>query len=129
MRTSIKFLNRADGGAVEISSRLHEGEALTFGRATDQVLHTSDPRVPLQHSRIVSSARGAVLRCKAPAQAVVNGRTTRDAVLAVGDIVQLGPYVLRVLEPEAGVDLSVSVEADQRADARAAAPLARWTAA
>ena len=124
MRTSIKFLNRADGGAVEISSRLHEGEALTFGRATDQVLHTSDPRVPLQHSRIVSSARGAVLRCKAPAQAVVNGRTTRDAVLAVGDIVQLGPYVLRVLEPEAGVDLSVSVEADQRADARAAAPLA-----
>ena len=93
MRTSIKFLNRGEGGAVEVSSRLHEGEAFTFGRATDQVLQTNDSRVPLQHSRIVASGRRLVLRSKAPAQAVVNGRTTRDAVLEVGDVVQLGPYV------------------------------------
>lgn len=120
MRTSIKFLSRGEGGAVEVSSRLHEGEAFTFGRATDQVLQTNDARVPLQHSRIVASGRRLVLRCKAPAQAVVNGRTTRDAVLEVGDVVQLGPYVLRILQAGEGVDLAVTVEEDRRSDAKAA---------
>ena len=124
MRTSIKFLNRSEGGAVEVSARMHDGEAFTFGRATDQVLQTNDARVPLQHSRIVLSGQKLVLRCKAPAQAVVNGHTTRDAVLSPGDIVQLGPYVVRVLQPsEEGVDLAITVEADRRADAKAAAPV------
>lgn len=124
MRTSIKFLSRTDGGAVEVSSRLHEGEAFTFGRATDQVLQTNDPRVPLHHSRIVVAGRGLVLRCKSPAQAVVNGHTTRESVVAPGDIIQLGPFVVRVLQAGEGVDLAITVEQDRRADAKAAEPAA-----
>jgi predicted CXXCH cytochrome family protein len=120
VRALIRFLTRIPGGGVETRERVFEGEALTLGRATDQVLHLKDVRVALEHARITVSGGRIVLACRAPAQVIVNGTVCRDAQLQPGDTVQVGANILRLEAPAAGYDLQFAFELDASADAQQA---------
>ena len=120
MRALIRFLTRGPGGTQELRERTFEGESLTIGRATDQVLHLKDARVALAHARIVRSGSRTLLSCKAPAQVLVNDALVRDSELTIEDRVQIGANILRVVTPPAGFDLALTFELDTAADARAA---------
>lgn len=121
MRVLIRFLARSAGGAVETRERVFEGDSVTLGRGTDQVLHLKDARVALEHARIFRSGQRILIACRQPAQVLVNGLPCRDAALAAGDIVQIGSNTLRMLAPGDGFDLSFTFELDPTADSRQAA--------
>ena len=115
MRALIRFLTRAPGGAVETRERIFEGDALTLGRATDQVLQFKDRRVAFQHARVYRRDERIVLSCRAPATLVVNEALVRDAELAVGDVIRLGANILTIIAPSAGTDVAFTFELDPAA--------------
>lgn len=110
MRVLIRTLSQAAAGAAESRERVFDGEAITFGRASDQILHCNDRAILLNHARIGMSAGRVRLACLGSAQASVNGRVCRDAVLELDDAVQMGPVLIRRLAAPEGFDLCLQVE-------------------
>ena len=104
MRVLIRFLRRSPAGAVEQKDRLYDGEAVTLGRATDQVVQLKDRRVALAHAQVILRSGQPVLVSRVPGGVLVNGTLQREARLRTGDAVTLGANVLRILEPPAGCD-------------------------
>lgn len=117
MRVLIRFVRRGQAGAVEHKERLFDGEAVTLGRSTDQVLHLKDRRVALKHARITLRGAVPVISSKAPGGIVVNDALCREAALRPGDVIRIGANVLTVLAPPQGVDLAFSFELDPEAAA------------
>lgn len=117
MRVLIRFVRRGQAGAVEHKERLFDGEAVTLGRSTDQVLHLKDRRVALKHARIALRGAVAVISSKAPGGIVVNEALCREAALRPGDVIRIGANVLTVFAQPAGVDLAFSFELDPEAAA------------
>ena len=99
---------------------------MTIGRATDQTLHLRDKRVRLQHARIEAPDGALHVSTGALSGVTVNGRSQRDARLEVGDVIEIGSNILRVIEPERGAAFAISFEL--RADASAEHFVADWNA-
>jgi predicted CXXCH cytochrome family protein len=117
MRCLIRFLTRGAAGAVETRERTFEGEVLTLGRATDQVLQLKDRGAALEHARIARRGGHSVLTALGQAAVLVNGSLAREALLAPGDAVQIGANQLRIVTPPAGFDLAFTFELDPAARA------------
>ncbi|HJS21100.1 MAG TPA: FHA domain-containing protein [Steroidobacteraceae bacterium] len=117
MRAVIRFLSRGHAGAVEQRDRVFEGDAITIGRATDQVLHLKDRRVGLQHARILRSGDRILISVSAVSGVLVNGVVRRDAEIHPGDVVQVGSNILKFVAPPAGFDLAIAFELDAAARA------------
>ncbi len=122
MRVLICFQRRSQAGAIERKERLFDGEAVTLGRSTDQVLHLKDRRVALKHARIALRSGQPVISSRAAGGIVVNDMLCREATLKPGDEIRIGANVLRILEPAAGFDLAFSFELDSGAAGEAATP-------
>ena len=125
MRALIRFLRRGPAGALDQKDKLYDGEVVTLGRATDQVVQCKDRRVALAHARIILRSGQPVVLSHVPGGVLVNGTLQREARLRVGDTVTLGANILRILEPPAGCDVAFSFEldADARSDDVASEPL------
>lgn len=115
MRVLIRFVRRGPAGAVEQKDRLYDGEAVTLGRSTDQVVQIKDRRVALAHAQVVLRNGHPVLISRVPAGVLVNGTLQREARLRAGDTVHIGANVLRVLDPVVDCDLAFSFELDAEA--------------
>lgn len=123
MRTLIRFLARNPSGAIESRDKVHEGDVLTLGRGTDQVLHLKDRRVALEHARIIKRGDGILLSSRATAGVTVNGAPMRDTRLVPGDVVEIGANVLKMIEPPAGFEFAFTFAlAEQAAAEEIAAP-------
>ncbi len=122
MRALIRFLRRGPAGAIDQKDKLYDGEAVTLGRATDQVVQCKDRRVALAHARILLRSGHPVVLSHVPGGVLVNGTLQREARLRLGDTVTLGANVLRILEPPAGCDLAFSFELDAEARSDDVAP-------
>ena len=112
MRVLIRFLRAGPAGAVEQKDKLYDGESVTLGRATDQVVQLKDRRVALAHAQIILRNGQPVLISRVPGGVLVNGTLQREARLRAGDVVTLGANVLRILQPPAGCELAFSFELD-----------------
>jgi hypothetical protein len=121
VRCLIRFLTRSAAGAVETRERVFEGEALTLGRATDQVLQLKDRRAALEHARIARRGDHVTVTALGQAGVVVNGSLAREARLAPRDTVQIGANLLRIIEAPPGFDLAFTFELDPGARAEEAA--------
>ncbi len=121
MRCLIRFLTRGAAGAIETRERVFEGEALTLGRATDQILQLKDRRVALEHARIVLRGGHPTLTVLGQATVAVNGSLVREARLVPGDTLQIGANLFRIVEPPAGFQLAFTFELDPAARASEAA--------
>lgn len=102
---------------MEHKERLFDGEAVTLGRSTDQVLHLKDRRVALKHARIVLRGTAPVISSRAPGGIIVNDALCREAVLRPGDVIRIGANVLTVFAPPQGVDFAFNFELDPEAAA------------
>jgi predicted CXXCH cytochrome family protein len=125
MRCLIRFLSRSHSGALETRDRVFDGDALTLGRATDQVLHLKDRRVALAHARLRRRDRQLVIEALTTAGVLVNGAAIRESRLAPGDVLQVGANVLRIIDPPADgpeVDFAFTFELDRAARAEEAVP-------
>ena len=114
MRILIRTLEIGTTGVAVARDRVVDADVIGFGRATDQHIHCNDQRIALHHAKFTRSDAGLLLSCFPPAQAEVNGRLCRDATLRVGDEVNLGPMLIKVLDAPADFDAAISVEHDAR---------------
>ncbi|MGI9271092.1 MAG: cytochrome c3 family protein [Woeseiaceae bacterium] len=118
MKYLIRFITKNAAGGVESNDRIVDAPVITIGRATDQTLHLRDKRVRLQHAQLEAQAGSVHITTDAMSGVSVNGRSQRDARLQVGDVVEIGSNILRVIEAEAGVDFALSFELSDDASAK-----------
>jgi hypothetical protein len=121
MKFLIRFISRNAAGGVEHHDRLIDSRIITMGRATDQMLHLQDRRARLEHARLEEQGGKVHITTGALAGVEVNGRSQRDARLAVGDVVEVGSNILRVIEPPPGTDFAFTFELSAEAGREAAA--------
>lgn len=110
MKTLIRFITRNAAGGTEHRDRIVDVPVITIGRATDQVLHLKDRRARLQHAHIEATADGAQISTNALTGVLVNGKSRRDAPLAIGDVVEVGANIIRVIDAPPGTDFAISFE-------------------
>jgi predicted CXXCH cytochrome family protein len=122
VRALIRFISRGPGGVIESRDRVFVGEAITLGRATDQVLNLKDRRVDLEHARIVAADSGFIVTSRSSSGVWVNGRVCREAALRPGDVLRIGANTLRFIEPPDAFDLAFTFELDADTDTRAVEP-------
>jgi len=121
MRAVIRFLSRGAGGTVEQRDKIFEGDAITLGRATDQVLHLKDRRVALKHAKIFRRGDRVLISSPAVAGVSINGTVTRDAAIVAGDTVVVGSNTLKFFDPPDDFDLAFTFELDASARSTEAA--------
>jgi pSer/pThr/pTyr-binding forkhead associated (FHA) protein len=106
----IRFISRNPAGGVEHHDKVVDAAVVTIGRATDQILHLKDKRARLQHAEIEEKSDGVHISTSALAGVTVNGRSQRDARLSVGDVIEVGANILRVIDVPADADFALSFE-------------------
>ncbi len=110
MRILIRFITRNAAGGVEHSDKIIDAPAITIGRATDQILQLRDRRARLQHARIEPKNGGIRIVSTTLTGVSVNGRSQREADLELGDVIEVGSNILRVIEAPEGADFAISFE-------------------
>ena len=111
MRILIREVRRTTGDSFEHSDSGFEGNVVSIGRATDQVIQLQDRQLALSHSELRADGRSLVIRALGEEHFFVNGKRARSSRLAVGDVVEIGGYSVTVCDPPAGHDHAVDVEA------------------
>jgi len=87
-----------------------EVESLFIGRGPDNDLSLKGLTISL-HQATMRMSEGRIYIEAAPSQSIsVNGLITTGERLAVGDEIRIGSWEVRVLEPEAGVDIALEYE-------------------
>jgi hypothetical protein len=106
----IRFITKNAAGGVEHHDKLIDSATITIGRATDQTLHLRDKRVRLQHATLEYQAEHVHISTGALSGVTINGRSQREARLAVGDVIEIGSNILRVIEPEGDAQFAITFE-------------------
>jgi len=122
MKFLIRFITQNAAGGVEYADKLVDAAAITIGRATDQVLHIRDRRARLQHAKIEISGGVASISTSALTGVIVNGRSQRECNLSVGDVIEVGANILRVIDAPGTVDFAISFELGADASGENLAP-------
>ncbi len=108
MDIQISYVSVNRRGQPQRDQRRIEGPSINVGRGSQCQLHLPDPRIALQHAHITISESGAALEGE-PGRFLVNSRSVEGARLAVGDRVEMGPYLIEVEAPPPGVSLALVV--------------------
>ena len=108
MDIQISYVSVNRRGQAQRDQRRIVGPLINVGRGSQCQLHLPDPRISLQHAHITVSETGAVLEAE-PGSFLVNGRTAESARLALGDRIEVGPYLLEVETPPPGMALALAV--------------------
>lgn len=108
METQVTYVSINPRGQAQRDQRRISGSILNIGRGTQCQVHLPDPRVALTHGRITVTEEGAVIEGE-PGQMQINGRAVQRIKLAVGDRIEVGPYLLQIEPPPKGIPLALSV--------------------
>ena len=108
MEILVTFVSVNARGQAQRDQRRLAGPQLSVGRGTQCQIHLPDPRVALSSTEITVTEQGAAIRSE-PGSIQVNGRPVDGTLLAVGDRVEIGPYLLEVGSPPPGVGLALTV--------------------
>jgi hypothetical protein len=84
------------------------GPTINIGRGTQCQIHLPDPRVALQHARITVAESGSTIDAE-PGRILVNGRAVDGVKLAVGDRIEVGPYLIEVEAAQGAVPLALAI--------------------
>ncbi len=104
----VTFVSVNARGQPQRDQRRLTGTSFSVGRGTKANIQLPDGRVRLDHAHLLVSDAGATIVADA-GELRVNGRKVQTSRLADGDSVEVGPYLLRVEPPPAGVDLALTV--------------------
>jgi len=108
MHIQVVFVTVNRRGLQQRDQQRVSGPSISIGRGTQCQIHLPDPRVALEHARITVSESEATLEAKA-GRVLINGYEVAGAKLAVGDRIEVGPYLLEVEAPPPGRPLALSV--------------------
>ena len=108
MEVLVTFVTINKRGQEQRDQRRVAGPVLGIGRGSQSQIHLPDARVALNHARISVTEAGPKIE-RADGLVRLNGSMVDGARLAVGDAVEIGPYVLRVEAPPDGIPLALTV--------------------
>ncbi len=95
-------------GQTQRDQRRIPGSVFIIGRGTQCQIHLADPRVALSHARITVTDDGTVIEAD-PGRIQVNGQAAQNSRLAIGDRIEVGPYLLQVEAASEGIPLALSI--------------------
>ena len=97
----------SSGGTV-IQQYFVDKERISIGRDTQNQVVIDDPAVSREHATITTIGNDQILEdLKSSNGTVVNGARIARHILQHGDVVELGPYTLRYLNPKLSADISL----------------------
>jgi len=108
MEILVTFISTNKRGQPQRDQRRIMGPVLGIGRGSQSQIHLPDARVALNHARITAREAGPTIEA-VDGRVEVNGSKVDGAQLAVGDVVEIGPYEIRVEEPPDTTRLALSV--------------------
>ncbi len=113
MRALLTHVSVRRSGNVARRNEELEGEAIRIGRGLGNEIALEGLAISLQHAEIVARSDGAYLVPRPPATVLLRGRRIDgDARLAVGDVIRIDRYEMRVTGlAEGGYDVCVELEA------------------
>lgn len=118
MRLLVRHITRKTKGGATHHDRLLSGARFTLGRGTDQDIHLPNLRVALAHAELVETPDGRIrLQTGIASGLRYNGSTVQSAIVAAGDRIEIGSFVLECASAP-GVDLAIDVAEDGAAKGR-----------
>ncbi len=114
MDIQVTYISTNARGQQQRDQRRVSGETFNVGRGTQCQIHLPDSRVALDHAHIIVGTDHISIEATA-GNITVNGRAVQSAKLAVGDHIEIDPYVIEVEAPPANVPLALSVKLGKQA--------------
>lgn len=109
MRILIRKLIQAPRGGVEYQDLEVQAEALTVGRAADQLLYLPGEKVAQRHAVFEKRGENITVSVNGGATISVNGKEENTTQLKIGDVVTLGGHQLKVVRAPAGFTFGLEV--------------------
>lgn len=99
----------AQKDTLEYRDAEYVSDEISIGSASDSVLHIEGSGV-LVHHAVLSLRRDGrpQIRADGGAALLINEKSQRSAVLAVGDVIRVGPHLFTVIAAPVGFDLALS---------------------
>lgn len=119
MDVLLRQVRQASDGAVEYQDTELSAEALSVGSAADCTIQLLGEGVAPRHATIRSAGAQLSITCTRGHRLALNGTSTGSGVLKVGDLAEIGGNRLRLVQPPAGFDAAIEIEADAQAPASA----------
>jgi predicted CXXCH cytochrome family protein len=120
MRILIREVTRKTGDSMEHRDAPFEGDVVSIGRATDQVIQLQDKQLALSHSELRAAGKALAIKSVGDEHFFVNGSRSRSARLSDGDVVEIGNVSITVQPAPEGYDFAVDVEAGEKSEQEAA---------
>ena len=108
----------ADGG-IEYQDTELSAESLSVGSAADCTIQLLGEGVAPRHASIRGAGTQLSISCSRGCRIAINGTRTSAAALKTGDLVEIGGNRLRLVEPPAGFEAAIEIEANAHVDASA----------
>lgn len=108
MEILVTFVSINKRGQPQRDQRRVTGSVFGIGRGSQSQIHLPDARVALNHARISVTEAGPTIEA-VDGRIEVNGRRVDGVQLAVGDVIEIGPYDVRLEAPPDGVPLALTV--------------------
>jgi hypothetical protein len=110
MRVNLVEIKLRSGGKRVRLEHLLEVESLYIGRGPDNDLSLQGLTVSLHHATIRIGDGHTYIEAAAGSEITVNGLPTSGERLAIGNEIHIGPWTLRLIDPEPGKDLRIEYE-------------------
>lgn len=108
MEILVTFVSVNRRGREQRDQRRMAGALFYIGRGSQSQIHLPDARVALNHARVAVTEAGSMIEAL-DGHIEVNARKVDRAVLAPGDVIEVGPYELSVEPPPENASLSLAV--------------------
>ncbi len=110
MQVEVTVLTRRGADALMRKTQSVTAEMLRFGRGSDNEVQLADIRVSLHAAELMQREGGLFIERAGEEPMRVNGASTVNSTLKIGDKIHLGPYEIAIAAPTAGFDAAVTVE-------------------
>jgi pSer/pThr/pTyr-binding forkhead associated (FHA) protein len=110
MKIRLIHFTKTRSGAQAKREQSLDVDRLTVGRGTDNLLQIPGLTVSLHHAIFVVSGDGVFVERRDASALTINGRPSGGQRVRAGDVVRVGSFELRLIEPAADEVLALEVE-------------------
>lgn len=108
MEILVTFVSINKRGQPQRDQRRVAGSVFGIGRGSQSQIHLPDARVALNHARINVDEAGPTIEA-VDGRIEVNGHMVDGAQVVVGDVIEIGPYDVRLEAPPDGIPLALTI--------------------
>jgi pSer/pThr/pTyr-binding forkhead associated (FHA) protein len=114
VRVRLASIKTGRSGSRASDERNFDVPSFRIGRGTENDLCLNDLSLSLNHLQLEMRGRDLFVVQRGAGNVLVNGREVEEKEIGTGDEIRIGRFELRVVEPPAGVDVSLELEERER---------------